>query len=450
MTESVKFEPNETPSFLENEEAILELEIKIENAAEILRDRESGHVVIPDPSTARILNKKDERYLSSFCSFPISFIEFAILNEYLNNRYLNPSKDLTITAYGNTDSVGRIYFNGDFNIANSWWFQGQLADMDNIFNFQTKMFLDGRRDIITEFIISLKKGMTDEELSDVYKKVKALAFNNSKYTGKCIKVKLRESNFRGIEIVDIANYSTELILSDVQRRWTNHFVNRVSRGGNARYLLNGKPGTGKTETIREIIRNLVPKVTFVIPDFTTADDLTVILEACEIFDNSVIIMDDIDLYLGSREHGGNINLLGQFLSFFDGVKKRKISLLASTNDKALVDKAAERPGRFNMTIDYTFLTPEQLKGVCQIHLPAKYNIEEVYDVLTSHIDGKAVKITGAFIANLADNIKEMSEDEGENWTIDDAISLIKESYKGFYMSQNPDENNKGIGFIKNY
>jgi hypothetical protein len=39
----------------------------------------------------------------------------------------------------------------------------------------------------------------------------------------------------------------------------------------------------------------------------------------------------------------------------------------------------------------------------------------------------------------------MSE-EDENWTVDDTISLIKESYKGFYMSQNSAEKLK-MGFI---
>jgi hypothetical protein len=52
----------------------------------------------------------------------------------------------------------------------------------------------------------------------------------------------------------------------------------------------------------------------------------------------------------------------------------------------------------------------------------------------------------AFIANLADNIKEMSEDD-ENWSVEDTVSLIKESYKGFYSSQV--EKEKGsMGFIK--
>jgi SpoVK/Ycf46/Vps4 family AAA+-type ATPase len=168
------------------------------------------------------------------------------------------------------------------------------------------------------------------------------------------------------------------------------------------------------------------------------------MEACEIFDNAVIIMDDIDLFLGSRDNGSYTRLLGQFLSFFDGVKKRKISLLASTNDKGLVDKAAERPGRFNFTLDYTFLDEEQIKKVCNIHLPEEWQIEEVYDCLTGNINGKKVNITGAFIANLADNIREMSEDE-PTWGVEDTLSLIKESYKGFYSSQVEKEKEK-IGF----
>jgi hypothetical protein len=109
-----------------------------------------------------------------------------------------------------------------------------------------------------------------------------------------------------------------------------------------------------------------------------------------------------------------------------------------------VDKAAERPGRFNMTLDYTFLTAEQVIKVCQIHLPERYHVQEVYNALNGNVNGKKANITGAFIANLADNIKEMSEDD-ENWSVDDTVSLITESYKGFYMSQ-VEKNKNNIGF----
>ena len=211
-----------------------------------------------------------------------------------------------------------------------------------------------------------------------------------------------------------------------------------------RYLLNGEPGTGKTESIRDVIRELAKHgVTFIVPDFTTTEDLTTILEACAIFNKGVIIMDDVDLYLGSRANGSYTKLLGEFLAFFDGVQERKISLLASTNDKGLVDKAAERPGRFNMTLDFTFLTEEQIVKVCNIHLPKEYQVPEVYKALSENIGGKKAKITGAFIANLASNVKEMAEDD-DNWGLKETLSLITESYKGFYMSQTEKENSMGF------
>jgi hypothetical protein len=386
----------------------------------------------------------DENFNSNGDTFSISFIEFALLNKYLYSMYRNSIPPMTINSYGYTDNVGRINYGGNFDATEGWWFNGKFNDDDNEYIFSTKIFLDNSKELITELHISVKKGISITKLDEKFKELKKLAFNNSEYCGKCIKVKLKDGRFRGIEILEFTKTESKLVLTDVQKRYIEHFVNRLKRGSSARYLLNGQPGSGKTDTIRDIIKLLTPEVTFIIPDFSSCEDLTIILEACEIFDRAVIIMDDIDLYLGSRDNGSYTKLLGEFLSFFDGVKKRKISLLASTNDKGLVDKAAERPGRFNMTLDYTYLTSEQIEAVCKIHLPSKYHVKEIYDALNDRVNGLKANITGAFIANLADNIKEMSEDD-ENWSLDDTINLITESYKGFYLSQ-VERNKNTMGF----
>ena len=89
---------------------------------------------------------------------------------------------------------------------------------------------------------------------------------------------------------------------------------------------------------------------------------------------------------------------------------------------------------------------EQIEAVCKIHMPKKWQRKEVYECLKGRIGGKQSKITGAFIANLADNIKEMEADN-QKWTLDDTISLIEESYKGFYASQISSMND-GMGFVK--
>jgi hypothetical protein len=401
-----------------------------------------------DPSTIHhdIEEEEYDDYTTNEHTEEVSFVEFAIINSYFHDLFVKKeTKDITVKMYGDVDSIGRISIGGSFTNIDSFWFNCTFAGDDNDWFVQTKMFTDGRGDLVNQLHITSKVALKYKDFEAKFKKIKSLAFNNSEYKGKCIKISLIEGRFKGVSVIDIKEASNELIMTEVQRRYIDHFISRVSRGGSARYLLNGEPGTGKTESIREICRRLIPDVTFVIPDFTTTGDLNSIMEACEIFENAVIIMDDIDLYLGSRDNGSYTRMLGQFLSFFDGVKKRKISLLASTNDKGLVDRAAERPGRFNFTLDYTFLNQEQIIKVCDIHLPEKWRIKEVYDALMENINGKKPKITGAFIANLAENIVEMSEGD-EKWGLEDTISLITESYKGFYMSQVEKENTK-MGFI---
>jgi hypothetical protein len=382
-----------------------------------------------------LLDEEDKEYLVNSYTDDISFIEFAIINGFLHETFIKKkTKELKVNTYGNVDNIGRLEFGGGFDVTSSFWYSVKLENDENDYIFQTKVYIDNRGDINNQIHMTCKTGLTAQKVVDIVKDLKKLAFNKSEYNGKCVKVKLRDGRFKGIEIIDFGASANELILNPTQRKYVNHFVKRVARGGSARFLFNGEPGTGKTESIREIGRQLTPQVTFVIPDFGTTEDLTSIMEACEIFDNAVIVMDDIDLYLGSRDNGSYTKLLGQFLSFFDGVKKRKISLLASTNDKGLVDKAAERPGRFNFTLDYGFLDEEQIEQVCKIHLQEQWQQPEVYKALSGRINGKKVNITGAFIANLADNIKEMSEDE-EEWNLSDTVSLIEESYKGFYHSQ---------------
>jgi SpoVK/Ycf46/Vps4 family AAA+-type ATPase len=390
-------------------------------------------------------SKEEGEYFDSLIrskQIEISFLELSIINKFLYGCYRGVYNDLKVISFGTVDQSKKIRFDDEFNMTTGYWFMCSL-DKTNVI-IQTSIYLDTRNELNITLNVYFDNPQRITELDEFIKYITKLSFNYSEFRGKCIKVKLKDSSYKGIEIINLETKSNELILNETQRKFINHFIARVKKGGTARYLLNGEAGTGKTESIREIARSLVPDATFIIPDFDTTDDLISILEACELFENAVIILDDIDLYLGNRENGSYTRLLGQFLSFFDGVKKRKISLIASTNDKGLVDKAAERPGRFNFTLDYTFLSKEQIEHVCNIHLPEKWRIQEVYDKLTGKINGKTVNITGAFIANLAENIIEMSDGD-DSWTLSDTLSLIEESYKGFYSSQIEKEKNT-LGF----
>jgi hypothetical protein len=380
-------------------------------------------------------NEEDEYKFNSFTT-EISFIELAIINSYLHACYLKKHNGIEVIHYGDIDSSARINFRGNFGVTGQYWYMCKMENIlqDDDIIIQTKCYVDSNNYLITKVNLSSKMGLTNDGYEKIYKNLKFLAFNNSEYKGKCLKIKLKEGRFYGIEIIKVEKIQYEIVLNPIQKKYMEQFKKAIKRGSVKRYLLNGEPGTGKTECIRDVIRELMPNTTFIIPEFSSNDDLTTILEACEIFKNPVIIMDDIDLYLGSRENGSYTRVLGQFLSFFDGVKKRSVSLIGSTNDKGLVDKAAERPGRFSMTIDFCFLSDEQIVDVCKIHLPEKWQLEEVYDTLKGRVGGVKANITGAFIANLADNLKEMSQDDPE-WGIEETLSLITDSYKGFYSSQ---------------
>jgi hypothetical protein len=381
-------------------------------------------------------------------NYNISVVEFAILNSYFYACHMQETEAIKVEAYGQVDpQTNALYYGGTFSHVNPWWFKVKIEDFDHDLIVQTVMFKDNWGQMIYRLSLSVSDGMTYNEYKALFTNLKKVAFNHSEYKGKCIKVKVLEGCFRGIEILDSSEFHTELVLNKTQTKFIRHYVNRLKRGSVVRYLFNGEPGTGKTESIRQIMHELLPNVTFVIPDFDDVRDLTEILEACEIFDPSVIVLDDIDLYLGSRDRGNYTRLLGQFLSFFDGVKKRKVSLLASTNDKGLVDRAAERPGRFNLILDFGFLEDGQIEAVAKMYLPVDCQIPQIFKVLKGKdASGKQIKVTGAFIANLADNIIEMKEDEPD-WGVEDTICLIKESYAGFYNSQV--NKRKGISFTDN-
>jgi len=64
-----------------------------------------------------------------------------------------------------------------------------------------------------------------------------------------------------------------------------------------------------------------------------------------------LVIDDIDFLVANREDTFDKKSLGTFLQYLDGFIQQNLFILASTNDKKLVDTAASRPGRFDLIID---------------------------------------------------------------------------------------------------
>jgi hypothetical protein len=412
--------------------------IKIMQESYELKDNETLYKEINGKFVPISIEELEDEVFSntSYGEIELSAIEFTLHNSFLGRCTKNEILGFKVVYNATTKSgMHCLSFNRNFSEFDNNMFILNHKDFDGTFLLHCYAFLDDQGRTCYHLSISTDVDLKYDKLDTFKELLRSAAFNESIYKGKVISVTIQNGVYRGIKINDTSDYCSTLVLTETQKRFSQHFIDRVNKGGNLRMLFSGDPGTGKTELIRNMMYALLGKSTFVIPVFNTSSDLTSILNSCEIFLPGTIVIDDIDVYLGSRDNNSHTSLLGDFLSFFDGIKKRKIGLLASTNSKELVDKAAERPGRFNLSLDFSYLTDEQIDAVVNLHLPEEYRIKEVYDALKGNDkNGNKIKVTGAFIYNLGLNIKEMSEDN-EVWALNDTLMLIKELYAGFYNSQ---------------
>jgi cell division protease FtsH len=165
----------------------------------------------------------------------------------------------------------------------------------------------------------------------------------------------------GLYGIDIGNDSLEdVFLPSEIRRQLDLFISALTNFERVhtplRYLFSGKPGTGKTKIIRAIANACKGKATFLFSNGAEerVDDL---FEVASMFSPVVLCIDDIDMLTGSRQDGLYNRQLATFLQRLDGFTKGDQFLLATTNDKTLVDLAASRPGRFDRILDVNLIHP---------------------------------------------------------------------------------------------
>jgi hypothetical protein len=171
-----------------------------------------------------------------------------------------------------------------------------------------------------------------------------------------------------------------------------HYVKIAKQKGlMLRYMLSGIPGSGKTESTRVISSVLNREMGVTIIKTNPCSRLKEKVELAKTLAPSLIVMDDIDLYLGNRNNSGYSSPnLGDFLDVLDGVNKlpENVGIIASTNAPHLVDLAAQRSGRFNRILFFGEITWDNVKGIIDKsikHITEKDGDikQEVYDKLTS-------------------------------------------------------------------
>jgi AAA+ superfamily predicted ATPase len=267
---------------------------------------------------------------------------------------------------------------------------------------------------------------------EIYDSLFKLAIDNSNLKGAYMTIedeallwKIRE--LKNITFDDV--YLPEILTEDVTL-YTKLFE---KKGILQRYMFSGIPGTAKTESTRAI-SNILNKQGVTVIKTNICKIIKQKFELAKILAPSIIILDDIDLYLGDRNSTGVSPLLGAFLDILDGVDKLPddVGVIASTNAPHLIDLAAQRPGRFNKVLFFDELTYDNVKNIILKSL--KYMDEKHNNISKKDVelltDTKLVSffkeknVTGAFIFEAVQEIKNKSETLDRPIDIDKTIAEI--------------------------
>lgn len=245
----------------------------------------------------------------------------------------------------------------------------------------------------------VSKNFRPQELAEILLKE---AVSNSGYMGKVLRVIHDDlSNRIVFKILPFPEINLEgIYLKEKLKSELIDFIEAVKQGKEGlRYLFGGESDTGKTETIRAIISECIRrnnKLTVIAVDAGCRMNLETVFEYAEIFEPVLLCIDDIDLLVGSRDsrlHSSNLSVGLQALDGF--ITKNNTFLIATTNDRTLVDRALKRPGRFDLILEFDALGPEFYPSLVfretkDEKLAQVFKNENVVKRLSS------LKVTGAF------------------------------------------------------
>jgi|TARA_B100001094_G_scaffold232327_1_gene227178 hypothetical protein len=140
------------------------------------------------------------------------------------------------------------------------------------------------------------------------------------------------------------------------KKISNKIVKKLNeKNGKGIILLHGKPGTGKTTYIRNLT-NLIDKEVIFLPNnmvdmLATPEFVPFMMK----HPNSVLIIEDAEKVVKSRNGGSNETAVSNLLNLSDGILGDclKTQIVATFNtDRQLIDKALLRKGR--LIVEYKF------------------------------------------------------------------------------------------------
>lgn len=138
----------------------------------------------------------------------------------------------------------------------------------------------------------------------------------------------------------------------------DYFINEFLNSKSNILLLWGRPGTGKSSFIRNILFKSNLNEYGLVSDSNAIANLGFINWISSFDDKSLIAIEDADLLVKSRESGNQ--QMSALLNFAEGVVKNNTKLVISTNLTSLkdIDSALIRKGRAFSILEFKPLTPD--------------------------------------------------------------------------------------------
>ena len=239
------------------------------------------------------------------------------------------------------------------------------------------------------------------------------------------------------------------------------------KGEIMRYLFAGTPGTGKTESTLAIA-NILKSGGVTIIKTVVCDYLKEKIELAELLSPSLIILDDLDLSLGSRTKGGVSRSLGSFLDVLDGTDKISagVGIIATTNSIQLLDLAAQRPGRFDKIMSFDKITKDNIKNIILKSLKFNFGIGKNHPATKKFSDNKVVelfyeaKLTGSHVYIYTKQIMRKIQTleikkYDSKWIIDeieDEITTVRTITNSHYLKDGKlkgEDSSKKMGLVPN-
>jgi hypothetical protein len=339
--------------------------------------------------------------------------ESGLLNVYEEQIY-------TEFEYKNILYLGKLYSDKDSNKITNYYLSvtckaNQVSDSEIDMNLVKEAF---------QYSSKYNKGAININFFGEYESLNNISTDN---------ITVPQSDLRNVFI-------NEKIKDDVNR-FIYTFKNFGKFSFPLRYLLSGKPGLGKTEVMRVIINSCAEYGCVIIPKNMRGYEW-MSFEFAKLFKPALICIDDIDLLFGQREEIFARKSLGKFLNALDGIIENKVFVVATTNDKKMIDIAASRPGRFDEVIDFGDFEKKYYLDL----IKRKTNDEMIIGLFDGEILDfmESKKVTGAYIVNLIKQLKIMV-DMNPCFSKLNMLEYLQRNYMGFYKSQLKDEKAFGFG-----